>query len=135
VSRRPVTVLMPDGSLLCQCTRIYATTGEARKCTGSHEPPIIPGDDMGAHRAGQTYVRSSTYSSAAAAAPRGAHPMLLVLLGALVVIVAALGFLLAMRELGAGGGGTSWQIPDSGYPTTYGPPGPTGGPVLEVAGQ
>jgi hypothetical protein len=58
--------------------------------------------------------------------------MLLVLLGALVVIVGLLGGALAMRELGAGGGTSTWQIPDSGYPTTYGPPGPNGGPVVEA---
>lgn len=117
------------GGRLCVCGLYFPPPGAlhaARQCQRQHiAPPVIPGDSM-RHRpdyvpAGARYVPGPrTY------APRRRLPLWLRLVVALAVTVSAVALVVLVATAYAG----AHPAPATFVtPTTYGPPGPTGGPA------
>lgn len=125
---RPLTLADPFGSgeLCSTCLVIYPSHVEAVHCARSH-PPVIPGGPM-RHRpdyvpTGARYIPGPrTYRPR----PITTRPMfwLAVVLVAVCFVLAAI-VLTPWRPVPACAGepGCAWVVP-----TTYGPPGPSGGP-------
>lgn len=130
MSRAAATLPDPfgTGELCSSCLVMYPTHADAARCARRH-PPVIPGDSM-RHRpsyipadaryvpgAGRTYRPRSRWNRALWAA--------LLLLALLCVVLACVLWWPAPAAPSCAGrpSCSSWVVP-----TTYGPPGPSGGP-------